>query len=802
MAPLSIASGSHGQGSRLAKWAVGMLTLVVVCQSLFLLSLMRSIPAHDSSSLHEQQPQEHASSSPQKQQEETSQRLHSTVAAKRMPKKTSTELWSEIALYFEKPNFPPLSTAVSPLVGLPDRPDLAGTPKPFFVPPATIVTTQASQRATTSAPHTFVVTPAPTESQPTNHLPRRTAVKQPLADDRVRRTKQEPIVQTSGDIFSNVRLSSSPLLLDALQNAAPPERIRHLRHAAVVVLCYNRPDLLDQTLASITTARLSSEIAKYISQDGDHAETKAVAQSAQNYSYVRHPRTLPGTLRGVLDDEGRAKETPSTMYLADHYKWALDEIFFTRGHTHAIIFEDDMKVSHDVFEMFEALAPLLDADPSLWCISSWNDNGFRVFDLPPDKFFRSSYFPGLGWMLKRELWEELSPNFPKDNWDHWMRATTTSKFRECVSPWRSRNYNLGVGGATSNEDFYALYLEPIVLNRGEPIAYGDLTYLLGPQYYASMQSKITAVPPENIIAAPMVTSLSPGMFATGSSYILHYKHEEFEMLGQALGVHPSPRSFYRRTQWLKFRGADLFLVDRRLSPFAPSRVRLRPHKGLRVIKATSAGVNCLEACMSYETRGSYACAADQFDFINDCTVISKFFNGCPNGCTQGWGDDIPNSEVDGVGHVPMCLATEVVPTCEASFPFTQRVCPCVGTSAAPAQQAAVTHLVAASRAGMSCDSVCSEFTGDAGTPFGADGAWECDSGSLHRVNRCDVLRATFPCAGSDCGVGHGTSLPYFVSTKSAGATFGQCLLRASAASLDCSAKADGVLRLCPCRLRS
>ncbi|CUE71400.1 Hypothetical protein, putative, partial [Bodo saltans] len=88
--------------------------------------------------------------------------------------------------------------------------------------------------------------------------------------------------------------------------------------------------------------------------------------------------------------------------------------------SHVIILEDDMRVSHDFLEMFESLAPILEIDPTVWCISSWNDNGFRSFELPTDRFFRSSYFPGLGWMLKRSLWvDELSDRFPEDNWDHW-----------------------------------------------------------------------------------------------------------------------------------------------------------------------------------------------------------------------------------------------------------------------------------------------------------------------------------------------------------------------------------------------
>ena len=37
--------------------------------------------------------------------------------------------------------------------------------------------------------------------------------------------------------------------------------------------------------------------------------------------------------------------------------------------------QDDMTLAPDFFSYFDAALPLLDADPSLWCISSWNDHG-------------------------------------------------------------------------------------------------------------------------------------------------------------------------------------------------------------------------------------------------------------------------------------------------------------------------------------------------------------------------------------------------------------------------------------------
>lgn len=37
--------------------------------------------------------------------------------------------------------------------------------------------------------------------------------------------------------------------------------------------------------------------------------------------------------------------------------------------------QDDMELSPDFFPYFEATAAVLDADPSLYCVSSWNDHG-------------------------------------------------------------------------------------------------------------------------------------------------------------------------------------------------------------------------------------------------------------------------------------------------------------------------------------------------------------------------------------------------------------------------------------------
>ena len=36
---------------------------------------------------------------------------------------------------------------------------------------------------------------------------------------------------------------------------------------------------------------------------------------------------------------------------------------------------DDLEVAPDFFSYFSALRKVLDEDPTLWCVSAWNDNG-------------------------------------------------------------------------------------------------------------------------------------------------------------------------------------------------------------------------------------------------------------------------------------------------------------------------------------------------------------------------------------------------------------------------------------------
>lgn len=39
---------------------------------------------------------------------------------------------------------------------------------------------------------------------------------------------------------------------------------------------------------------------------------------------------------------------------------------------------DDLDVAPDFYEYFSATYPILRSDPTLWCVSAWNDNGKSI----------------------------------------------------------------------------------------------------------------------------------------------------------------------------------------------------------------------------------------------------------------------------------------------------------------------------------------------------------------------------------------------------------------------------------------
>ena len=447
--------------------------------------------------------------------------------------------------------------------------------------------------------------------------------------------------------------------------------------AAILVVAYNRPDYLTRTLESLASVADLHLVSVYVSQDGDDASVARVASGAagrlgaprtRGFAHWRRPRT-PQLGYGQ----------PGHAYLAQHYKWALDKVFLERGHSHVIVVEDDMLFSPDFVSYFRRTATLLRRDPSLWCVSSWNDNGLATHARDPLALRRTGYFPGLGWMMRRELWEELGPAWPKEHWDHWMRLDAVSRGRECVVPEVNRNFNIGVVGANMRAETHAKYLARMSFNDADHGDFGDLSGLLRDAYSAGMAATVAAA-----ATWPWTeTAESPGAWARrvgiepGRPLLATYRAETYERLAARVDAWPYPRGHSEHAAAVTAPGDGdgddrvVILADERFCPHLPDELRLRPSAGMTPTPARR-NQNCDDACRGVGMR----CVASDFWFLNSCEALARRFP-CENGCALVLGDDVPNyvvgKELDTFGK---CLVTERQSTCRAAHRHTRRLCAC------------------------------------------------------------------------------------------------------------------------------
>lgn len=215
--------------------------------------------------------------------------------------------------------------------------------------------------------------------------------------------------------------------------------------------------------------------------DGAHADVDAVIEGAERESRVRgiDMEVVTREDTDVEDDEVKENELVDEVAyrrIASHYRFALGAAF-GQGAARVVVLEDDMEVASDFYDYFDALAPLLEKDRTLWCVSAWNDNGKALLSRNASQLYRTDFFPGLGWMLTRSVWEELEPQWPAAFWDDWMRDPAVTAGRQCVRPEVARVRNFGQHGA-STAFHYREHVAQVVMASGHvDFASLDMSYL-------------------------------------------------------------------------------------------------------------------------------------------------------------------------------------------------------------------------------------------------------------------------------------------------------------------------------------
>ncbi|NXM76879.1 MGAT1 acetylglucosaminyltransferase, partial [Serilophus lunatus] len=295
-----------------------------------------------------------------------------------------------------------------------------------------------------------------------------------------------------------------------------------------------------------------------VSQDCGHAETARVIESyGQAVAHIRQPDLSD------IPVPPEHRKFQGYYKIARHYRWALGQVFRVFRYRAAIVVEDDLEVAPDFFEYFQALFPVLQGDSSLWCVSAWNDNGKEQMVDPSqaELLYRTDFFPGLGWLLLAELWDELEPKWPKAFWDDWMRQPEQRRGRSCVRPEVSRTMTFGRKGV-SHGQFFDQYLKFIKLNdRFVPFTRLDLSYLRKDEYDGRF-----FLP--RVYAAPevKVEELQGNRRRELGAVRLQYRgREAFKAFAKALGIMDDlksgvPRGGYHGIVSFVYRGRRVYLA--------------------------------------------------------------------------------------------------------------------------------------------------------------------------------------------------------------------------------------------------
>lgn len=168
-------------------------------------------------------------------------------------------------------------------------------------------------------------------------------------------------------------------------------------------------------------------------------------------------------MAGVIRRRAAVREVYGAI--ASHYGAALRALFDCAGFERVLVVEDDMDFARDFFSYFAFSARALDLDGSLLAASAWHDHGQARFGGDPRVVARTDFFPGLGWMARREVWQErLEGAWPEAYWDDWLRSRSVRGDGQFLRPEVCRTYTFGEHGSSGGQ-YYERFLEPIVLNE-------------------------------------------------------------------------------------------------------------------------------------------------------------------------------------------------------------------------------------------------------------------------------------------------------------------------------------------------
>ncbi len=389
-------------------------------------------------------------------------------------------------------------------------------------------------------------------------------------------------------------------------------------------------------------------------------------------------------LRDVWVWEEHSESMDTRSKITTHYARALSRTFSNATVTHVAVLEDDLLLSPDFLSFLYAFAPYTSANPSEGptVVSGWNDNAAARVERMNDAVALTDFFPGLGWLLPRDVWAQLKSAWPVNNaptttarrlyppsavaptgWDWWMRAEFEARGWVALYPSLARvRHKGGNGGANvAPEQQQALYSrfvcadESNVLTTEEWERAAASAMARQPAKYRQFLDQFA----KN--AAPVATLARA--HKTAQAVRISLSERQYPMFAGELGLWPSPRGFLAGRLVLSLKTGTKLVLEREA-------VRVQK-PGMAVLGGRNQ--SCAEVC------GEASCVIAATAAWNSCTRIARRF-GCPRGCVYETGADLPAIVADDapISTRGACVVAESAASlsCDGRHEHTRRLCVC------------------------------------------------------------------------------------------------------------------------------
>ena len=532
----------------------------------------------------------------------------------------------------------------------------------------------------------------------------------------------------------------------------------------IVMLARNRPAMLSKTLRSLLAVAGVSRDDITVSV---HGSDSGVLNVLKSFEIDYFQNTDLGSSYGAPWEKGARR-------IAQHYKYTLSTMFKrmadpahprTKQAPALVVVEDDLLFAHDFMDYLLAAAPVLDVDPTVWCISAWNDNGFKGLVKNSLRLKRTGFFPGLGWLISRKVWEgELEEGWPDQHWDHWLRDAKRHKGRDCITPEVPRTYHNGIKGTFMDLSTHNKYFANIALNDGQ--SFGSSFFNWQHQLHGTTAGGVSGVPvqlPETVAlavkghyVARLDALLDAGQYVGGAHDIDAGLGEGGATKGEAvLGGSVGSGSG---------------------SQGAVAQVGQAGEDG--VLKGQHPELPSLVVCFRFNIKSDNNGFKPLASYLGIWHEPQRTaFHGIHELYVQGRHIILVNTD-NSVGN-------DLARHCEGHPTLSPGDFRGVAAPRARPEVRVAFEVVAGEQKGDSCIAVCEAKSMDCTD----------DAGAVYAINTCTALLKVFPCSREKCKRSEGSDQPVFEPAANT------CLWSGGSFPFKCEASHHATRRLCPCTAR-